>query len=178
MALVIIPGIHTTELTISFVQSIQDRMQQEYFILPTKQYIPYSARAVEQWLQQQQFNQTEPLSFIAFSAGVVGGFGAALAWQLQGGKIHSFVAFDGWGMPLYGQFPIYRISHDYFTHWSSGILGGGERGFYADPEVEHLELWRSPDKCRGWQTIGRGLQTRGFLVDYLQEVLGLPEYHS
>ena len=61
-------------------------------------------------------------------------------------------------MPLTGNFPIYRVSHDYFTHWSSGLLGAGYKGFYADPEVEHLDLWRSPANVYGWQAIAPGLQ--------------------
>ncbi|TAE54319.1 MAG: hypothetical protein EAZ88_09445 [Oscillatoriales cyanobacterium] len=57
----------------------------------------------------------------------------------------------GWGVPLGGNFPIHRISHDSFTHWSSAILGGGEDSFYADRPVEHLDLWRSPQTAQGWQ---------------------------
>ena len=55
----------------------------------------------------------------------------------------ALIAFDGWGVPLVGNFPIYRISHDQFTHWSSELLGKGDKSFYADPPVEHLDLWRS-----------------------------------
>lgn len=170
MPIIIIPGIHSPQLTESFVTGIEDKIKQKYLVLPTE-YAPYSAIAIYQWLNQQLLSKTELLSFIAFSAGVVGGLGAALAWQFQGGKINSFIAFDGWGMPLLGNFPLYRISHDYFTHWSSGILGGGERGFFADAPVSHLELWRSPNRCRGWQTLGHQLQSRCGLTDYLQEVL-------
>ena len=128
---------------------------------------------VYQWLQQQQLSVLEKRSlfFIAFSAGVVGGIGAALAWQLTGGKVRGFVAIDGWGMPLAGNFPIYRLSHDYFTHWSSAALGGGGAGFYADPPQEHLTLWRSPQNVRGWRQISPGYRTRDYLLDYLQRLL-------
>jgi len=44
------------------------------------------------------------------------------------------------GVPLVGNFPIHRLSHDYFTHWSSAVLGSGNDSFYADPPVEHLEM--------------------------------------
>ena len=135
--------------------------------MPTEEYLPYSAIAVYQWLDSQALSKTEPLSFISFSAGVVGSFGAALAWQLQGGKVAHFIAIDGWGMPLIANFALHRISHDYFTHWSSSILGAGHRGFYAEPKVEHLEIWRSPNNCYGWQTIGLGCKTRILLNDYL-----------
>ena len=171
MPVIICPGIHSTKLTDRFVQAIQPSVRQEFLILPTAQYLPYSAIAIYQWLNQQQLSDSEPLAFICFSAGVVGGFGAALAWQLRGGKIHSFIAIDGWGMPLIANFPIYRVSHDYFTHWSSGILGAGESGFYANPAVEHLTIWRSPETCYGWQTIGIGWKTRSTLINYLANIL-------
>ena len=166
MTTIICPGIHPPELTDRFVRSLE---LQNYLVLPTQRYLPYNAIAVYQWLEQQQLPKTQPLSFIAFSAGVVGGFGAAIAWQLQGGKIHSFIAFDGWGVPLVANFPIYRVSHDYFTHWSSALLGAG-RGFYVEPAVEHLELWRSPIGC-GWRVISPGWKTRDTLNNYLANVL-------
>ena len=75
------------------------------------------------------------------------------------------------GMPLIANFPIYRVSHDYFTHWSSGILGTGTENFYAEPAIEHLELWRSPELCQGWRTIGLGWKTRDTLSNYLANVL-------
>ncbi len=171
MIIIIIPGIHSPQLTESFVAGIQDKIKQNYLILPTEEYLPYSPLSVYQWLQQQQLSKTEPVAFIAFSAGVVGVIGAAIAWQLQGGKVQSLIAIDGWGMPLSASFPIYRVSHDYFTHWSSAILGAGERGFYAAPGVSHLAIWRSPENCWGWQTISQGLQTRCSLTDYLRDIL-------
>lgn len=75
---------------------------------------------------------------------------AARSWQQSGGTIKALIALDGWGVPLYGDFPIHRLSHDHFTHWSSKLLGAGLDGFYADPPVEHLELWRSPQTTQGW----------------------------
>jgi hypothetical protein len=171
MPIIICPGIHDPELTDLFIKALQDKIPQDYLVLPTTEYLPYSAIAVYQWLDRQQLSKTEPLAFIAFSAGVVGGLGAAIAWQLQGGRIDKLIAIDGWGMPLIGNFPIYRVSHDYFTHWSSGILGVGTTSFYADPGVEHLELWRSPDTSYGWRIISPGWKTRDLLTDYLAHVL-------
>ena len=171
MPVIVCPGIHATELTDRFVQALQPIVQQEFIVLPARQYPTYSALAVYQWLVQQQLSISEPLTFVCFSAGVVGGFGAALAWRVQGGKIHRFVAIDGWGMPLIANFPIYRVSHDYFTHWSSAILWTGQSGFYADPPVEHLEIWRSPEACYGWQVIRSGLKSRDTLLDYLANTL-------
>lgn len=154
-------------MTDRFIRSLE---LQNYLVFPTETDLPYNAIAVYQWLARQQFSKTQALSFIAFSAGVVGGFGAAIAWQLQGGKIRSFIAFDGWGVPLIANFPIYRVSHDYFTHWSSTLLGTGQSGFYAEPDLEHLELWRSPN-CTGWQTLCAGWKTRDTLNNYLANVL-------
>lgn len=176
MPLVICPGIHSPQLTAQFIQGIQDIIgEQRCLVLPTEQYRPYSFVDVYRWLKQQQLSPLEKqsLSWICFSAGVVGGIGAALTWQLQAGRVNSFIAIDGWGMPLAGNFPIYRISHDRFTHWSSAILGGGKSGFYADPSVEHLAIWRSPDSCWGWQEISPGYRNRKCLIDYLQQVLSL-----
>ena len=167
MTIIICPGVHPPELTDRFVQSLE---LQNYLVLPTQRYLPYNAISVYQWLNEQQLSKTQALSFIAFSAGVVGGFGAAMVWQLQGGKIHTFIAFDGWGVPLVANFPIYRVSHDYFTHWSSTLLGAGRSGFYVEPAVEHLELWRSPTIC-GWRVISSGCKTRDILNNYLADVL-------
>ncbi|MGI8504136.1 MAG: hypothetical protein ACR2LR_23830 [Hassallia sp.] len=90
-----------------------------------------------------------PVIFISFSAGVVGAIAAAYSWQMLGGNIKAFIAIDGWGVPLWGSFPIHRMSHDYDTHWSSKILGSGQDNFYADPPVEHLSMWRSPETIQG-----------------------------
>lgn len=79
--------------------------------------------------------------------------GAAFAWQRLGGTVNAVLAIDGWGVPLVGGFPVHRLSHDSFTHWSSALLGAGEDSFYADPGVAHLELWRSPQTAHGWWLI-------------------------
>lgn len=91
-----------------------------------------------------------PIIFISFSAGVVGAIGAACLWQLLGGRVKAFIAIDGWGVPLQGNFPIHRMSHDYFTHWSSCLLGSGQNNFYAQPAVDHLSMWKSPQTVQGW----------------------------
>lgn len=174
MSIIICPGIHSSRLSDFFVSQIRHTCgEKNYIILPTKEYLPYSAIAINQWLKQYYPSPktAKPLTFIAFSAGVVGAMGAAIAWQWQGGKIQSLIALDGWGMPLGGNFPIYRISHDYFTHWSSAMLGAGEQGFYADPAVEHLDLWRSPDNCWGWQEISPGCKIRISLINYLGKII-------
>jgi hypothetical protein len=96
--LIICPGIHSPKLTEQFIQSIQNRVEQDFLVLPTE-YSPYSAIAVYQWLERQGIPQAEPLSFVAFSAGVVGSFGAAWAWQLKGGPVsytHLTLPTNGW----------------------------------------------------------------------------------
>jgi len=59
---------------------------------------------------------------------VVGGWGS-LGVAAIGGHVKAFVLLDGWGVPLVGNFPIHRLSHDYFTQ-SSAVLGSGNDSFY------------------------------------------------
>jgi hypothetical protein len=156
-AVVLCPGIHSPDLTASFWNAIQsvklpNALANEHldpFIVPHAQQWAFSPVHTLQFLNQT-FSISEPLMLIGFSAGVVGMVGAAGAWQQQGGTIRALVALDGWGVPLYGSFPIYRLSHDGFTHWSSQVLGLGQDPFYAEPGVSHLDLWRSPDQAWGW----------------------------
>lgn len=123
-----------------------------YLIFPTEDYPAFSAFHILQFLQKRIKRVEEnPLIFLSFSAGAVGAMGAARIWQQEGGRVQAFIALDGWGVPLLGNFPFYRLSHDRFTHWSSALLGRGEESFYADPEVEHLTLWQMPHRVTGWR---------------------------
>ncbi len=159
MGVVICPGMHEPEATQSFLTNLGERSH-EFLVFPTDRYPAYSTPHIVNFLHHQLSNPLSPhtwreavvtpLVFIAFSAGVVGAIGAAHLWQWMGGKVKAFIAVDGWGVPLFGNFPIHRISHDSFTHWSSAVLGGGSDSFYADPSVPHLELWRSPHTVHGW----------------------------
>jgi hypothetical protein len=157
MTIILCPGVHDPTLTTDFWNSIQRAAWPEFptfelpqpYIVPNAQQLGFSPVHTAQFLRQT-LSPTEPLMLIGFSAGVVGMMGAAWAWQQQGGIIRALVALDGWGVPLYGSFPIYRLSHDGFTHWSSQILGLGADPFYANPGVPHLELWRSPHQAWGW----------------------------
>ena len=177
MNLIICPGVHSPQLTQSFIRDLQNapRSNERLLIFPTEKHPPYSATDVYHWLKQSQPSpkNSPALTFIAFSAGVVGAIGAAIAWQLQGGKIEAFIALDGWGVPLVATFPIYRLSHDFFTCWSSAILGGGNNSFYCDPPVEHLQLWRAPEQCWGWQVISSGYKTHCSAATYLKNLLSL-----
>lgn len=159
MSIIICPGIHAPEITEGFLAGLASLSNDSNFnysgnilIFPTPDYLSLSTLHIVKFLSNRLGSPqaTPPLIFISFSAGVVGAIGAAWIWELLGGKVEAFIALDGWGVPLFGNFPIHRLSHDFFTHWSSAFLGSDEDSFYADPAVEHLELWRSPQKVQGW----------------------------
>ncbi len=152
MKLVICPGIHRSHLTQSFVAALH--LQPETLIFPTDEAPAYSPHHLLEFLSSTE--ATTPLTFIAFSAGVVAAIGAARLWQKQGGTVCALIALDGWGVPLGGDFAIHRVSHDRFTAQSSAWLGGGDAdSFYADPAVDHLTLWRSPQTVRGYRVVAR-----------------------
>lgn len=151
---IICPGFHEAQLTEQFVRAV---------FLPPKESQPSSFRplvvealcadplAVFDWMTQtlgSPEDRAQPVVAIGFSGGVVGIAGALLLWQQQGGQVEKLIAIDGWGMPIIG-LPVCRLSHDYFTHWSSLPLGAGKVNFYADPPVDHLKMWGNPDQVRG-----------------------------
>lgn len=182
MKVIICPGIHETQLTDRFLNSIF-RFESEFLldkksdllVFPTAKDRAYSPVDIYQWLSSS--TTLVDVLFICFSAGVVGGFGAATALQLQGVTIKAFVAIDGWGVPLLADFPIYRLSHDYFTHWSSALLGAGKENFYCDPPVPHLTLWESPEAGKGWiVTEGKDGVTKipSSAQKYIRDILALP----
>lgn len=160
MSIVICPGIHKSVITESFVQELRYLLSTNpnfkdsgnILIFPAENYAALSTFHILEFLSNYFDNPqaTSPLLFISFSAGVVGAIGAAWGWQFLGGEVKAFIALDGWGVPLIGNFPIHRLSHDYFTYWSAALLGSGADSFYADPPVEHLEMWRSPQSVQGW----------------------------
>ncbi|NJO40735.1 MAG: hypothetical protein HC865_08765 [Cyanobacteria bacterium RU_5_0] len=149
MKVIICPGIHPPELTQNFLTGLGQSIAAP-LIFPADRYPAYSAKHILRFLYHQLGRSfDEPVLWIGFSAGVVGAIGAAHLWAMLGGQVRAFIALDGWGVPLLGDFPIHRLSHDAFTHWSSALLSRGE-GFYAEPPVAHLELWRSPQTAYGW----------------------------
>jgi hypothetical protein len=178
MAVLICPGIHDAQLTDRFLQALK---RQEIdlgmpLIFPTQEYPAFSALHVLQFLRQELDRRSDrSLLFLSFSAGVVGAMGAAWGWQQSGGKVMALIALDGWGVPLFGNFPIHRLSHDEFTHWSSALLGSGQESFYADPPVAHLDLWRSPDCVQGWmlqKTVdGKEIRSRTTAAAFLKILL-------
>jgi len=166
MNIIICPGIHEPDLTESFRVGLSDLVSNSsvsqkpanILVYPGKDLLVLSAFHILEFLRvsvahrrYRLGNQLKsPIIFISFSAGVVGAIGAACLWQLLGGRVKAFIAIDGWGVPLQGNFPIHRMSHDYFTHWSSCLLGSGQNNFYAEPAVDHLSMWKSPQTVQGW----------------------------
>ncbi|WP_265267004.1 hypothetical protein, partial [Spirulina subsalsa] len=172
MTLIICPGVHSPNLTAQFLATLP-RDIGEIWVVPTD-YPPYSGWHTLQFMRQvlpSPPSGSPPLGMIAFSAGAVGGMMAAQQWEQWGGKVRGVMAWDGWGVPRLGRFPFYRVSHDHFTHWSSGLLGRGEESFYADPAVEHLNLWQSPGEVWGWWEKGWGMRRRCSLLELLGEIL-------
>lgn len=178
MSVVICPGIHDPNLTMEFLAGLKLILPDRSKLSLSKNILIFSDRTGEKFAPQGitstllpcltptslsafhilQFladalgkpPTAAPVVFIGFSAGVVGTIAAAWGWQLLGGKVKAAIALDGWGVPLFGNFPCHRLSHDFFTHWSSSLLGSGEDSFYADPSVAHLTIWRSPQTVTGW----------------------------
>lgn len=165
MSIIICPGIHEPDLTESFRVGLLDLVSNSalgqhsanILLYPGQDFLVLSAFHILQFLRvsvaHRRYRLSDrlksPIIFISFSAGVVGAIGAAHLWQLLGGRVKAFIAIDGWGVPLQGNFPIHRMSHDYFTHWSSCLLGSGQNNFYAEPAVDHLSIWKSPQIVQG-----------------------------
>jgi hypothetical protein len=161
MKVIICPGIHDLHLTQALVTAFESSFTPQLQLKETGNllvfsapdpYFSLSAVQILQFIHDRLGNPqvAPPLVFLGFSAGAVGAIGAAWGWRLMGGKVKAAIAVDGWGVPLFGDFPCHRISHDDFTHWSSSLLGGSGDSFYADPPVEHLVLWRSLPTITGW----------------------------
>ncbi|NJP09813.1 MAG: hypothetical protein HC866_10265 [Leptolyngbyaceae cyanobacterium RU_5_1] len=162
MNVVICPGVHEPQLTQSFLERLWDECEDSHpgwaepLIFPADHQPAYSGLHILWFLHDRLQAEhphtylTMPLLFISFSAGVAGAIAASWGWQQSGGTVSALIALDGWGVPLWGNFPIHRLSHDSFTHWSLALLGNGSDSFYADPGVGHLDLWRSPHTAYGW----------------------------
>lgn len=179
--IIICPGIHKPEFTQEFWQALQrcatgnlsHKLTENLLILPHRDYHSYSAIHIWADLLHHQDSTKTPIILIAFSAGVVGAIGAAWGWQVLGGEVKALIALDGWGVPLYGNFPIHRLSHDEFTHWSSALVGKGEESFYGDPAVDHLNLWRKADTCQGWRVNRGGMEEKRDRITAAQFILEL-----
>lgn len=177
--LLICPGIHPPHLTQEFLQGLGEVSSlismgfDRVLVFPTQQYPAYSAIHILQFLEDCCLDRDPipKLVIISFSAGVVGAIGAAWGWRLQGRTVNASIAIDGWGVPLIGDFPLYRLSHDRFTHWSSSLLGSGWESFCADPAVSHLDLWRHPDRVEGWQMGDLACYPRLTATEFIKKIL-------
>jgi hypothetical protein len=194
MTIIICPGIHEQNLTDRFVSQLfgntsnnsepnnsNNLNNPNILVFPSEGIVPISGLHLLQFLDKNigENKQKASITLISFSAGVIGAFIAAYLWELQGGKIKAFIAIDGWGVPLFGNFPIHRLSHDYFTHWSSLLLGGGNTNFYAEPSVNHLEMWSNIQSVKGiyigLSTVETAAKRYGTASDFLQIILNNKE---
>jgi len=162
----IFPGIHPKELTENFIKGLEINSIYIYDRFPA-----FSSSEQLNFIKENQSNLSKNLIIIAFSAGVVGAIDTAKTVQKWGYRITSFIAIDGWGVPLDGNFPISRLSSDHYTHWTSHLLGGGKMSFYADPGVSHLQMWQTSQEVTGWllEEKGRGCTLRSRMT--LKEAL-------
>ncbi|MEL6382891.1 MAG: hypothetical protein AAFQ89_10535 [Cyanobacteria bacterium J06626_18] len=157
MSLVVCPGAHPLTWTQAFLRQLDESFPERRLVrhvFPAHEQSPWSAYALRLFLESVAIAPTDPLIFIAFSAGCVAAAGVANDWVAQGRPTPVVIALDGWGVPLPHTFPSYRLSHDRFTHETSAWLGSGNASFYADPPVSHQQLWCNPAKVRGRQ-VGR-----------------------
>jgi hypothetical protein len=186
MGVIICPGVHSPELTQGFLEGLGKPFDPSSMcVFPAERFPAYSPPHILKFLGEQWLNQDwqlraasqKPLVLIGFSAGVVGATGTAQVLQSLGVRVKALVAIDGWGVPLWGDFPIHRLSHDRFTHLTSRLLDQDHwrthnASFYADPDVAHLELWRSPQTALGWSTEGSGQkQHQVTAAQFLQKLL-------
>ena len=172
MQLLISPGFYSPELTAAFLQSLCSVVTPErLWVLPACLFAEGFSKASSNYQQILQYDQ--PLHIIAFSAGVVAAYPIALTWQAMGGISH-MIAMDGWGMPLLGNFRVHRLSHDRWTHDTTYFPSASESAgaFYADPAVDHLTLWQSPNAAQGRGEIGgiwQSMTALEFIVAALQD---------
>ncbi len=168
MQLLICSGYHSVDLNHAFLQALlgvitPDRL----WVLPI-----WAAPQALPWLLSPNAPQCDRLlHVIAFSAGVVVAYPLLKAWQGMGGTSR-LVAVDGWGMPLVGNLVIYRMSHDWWTHQTTYFPTPDQSQgyFYANPAVDHLTLWQSPQSTQG---IGSISQSGGSMtaLEFIYSVL-------
>lgn len=169
MTLYLCPGVHDRTLSDRFCRVLDLR---HAVVLPTDTHVPYSPLHVLDFARRAGVRNP---CFVAFSAGVVGAMGAAWMWQ-QGGRseddsVRALIALDGWGVPLFGDFPIHRLSHDAITDRESHWLGMGGDRFYADPSVSHLDLWGAPERAQGWRVGQDGGRSPTDAATFLRQLL-------
>ena len=163
MQILVCPGFHPPALTEEFLKALG----WHDCVVPPEHLSPLDGLGIYQCLRNRR-----PALFVGFSAGVIGAAIAAGLWQRQGNTVAALIAIDGWGVPLMpADFPIYRLSHDLFTHLTSGLGEPGQERFYCEPPAAHLELWRSPHTAEGWQLLRPGMRMRTTAATYLQQIV-------
>jgi hypothetical protein len=172
MNILVCPGFNPVDLNYQFINSFSS-LEVNWLLFPSSEHPPYFVPAILGYWEKSVSlgKERDSLILIGFSAGVVGAWGTAIILNSRGLKIKALIAIDGWGVPLWGNFPIYRLSHDYFTHWSSHLLGGGKKSFYADPPVEHLQLWRSPQTTKGWKINTDSTKIAVTASEFIKEII-------
>lgn len=158
MGIVICPGLVAAAASQRFWQMVQQHLSAEanpstmasndVIFLPPDCPV-YSPEHVLQALQPFLTPVQNPWVWIGFSAGVVGGLGAARHCHPQF-PVQRFIALDAWGVPLIAPFPIDHLSHDRWTHQVVSTFNTLNSSFYADPGVNHLDLWETPSTVTGW----------------------------
>jgi hypothetical protein len=169
MAIAICPGFNPPSFTDDFLEAVDLPMPR----VRSTAFPVEGGRVFQEWVQAwgNPGECSHKITVISYSAGGVGAIAACWLWHQAGGEIQALIALDAWGVVLTGPFPIYRVSHDYFTHCSSSLLGTGNGGFYADPGVDHWELWRSPDRAIGYSQIyGKTLWNKTTACEFLRSV--------
>ena len=158
--LVICDGIHPPRETEGILALVgQDSLLSR---LPIRHFSPgspavLSGAALLRWLEgdgqpARGINPDYPRLIIwAFSAGCIGAVALAQYWQRYRGGVLALFLVDGWGVPAGGPMPLHRLSHDWFTHVSSGYLGPGTVSFVSRPAVSHHQLWSHPEQVWGYQ---------------------------
>ena len=162
--LLVIPGVVPQEATDRFVQQLNIP---GVCCVPAS-IAPYNPIVLDQFTRSQDLDSD--LMVIAYSAGCVGALGWLPLWYRQQKTIKALMAIDGWPIPFWGKFPIYRVSHDLYTHRTTLRLGAGLEQFYCDPAVEHRSLWAYPETAWGlWNQVQKPQEShRTTALDFLQ----------
>lgn len=162
--LIICPGFHEPAWTDKWLRGMALEATQVRCLPPLE---PVYSPGVVLEFCQAHCDATQPLVMVAYSAGVVGGLGAAERWQALGGVVGGVVVIDAWGVPLWGKFPLVTVSHDWITD-ACGQAWGKQNHFFAQPAVTHAQLWQSPQGAWGLGTLN-GETTRQTAKTFVQK---------
>jgi len=170
MITILCPGMHDEAATASFLRILSP--PSPCLTFPAHIQPAYSPHHLVAWLETHQLPWEQGVCFVAFSAGVVGGLGAARYLWRKHIPVDGFIAIDGWGVPLFEPFPLHRLSHDQVTHDMSLLLGPHDGDhFYATPPVDHLTIWRSPHQVTGWRTTAQSPPQQTTAAAFLRMLL-------